>query len=254
MTITIAPKAANRRRPLVFLVIAVAVLGLAGFVGTTALAAPSKVHHLTSQESLEVLRTAFGAVAERPIREGRVAVAPTSAAILALSDDVNIRNRAYNPRTGRTWSAGDSATAWPLGIRGFTDVMTGDVYINAEVAIETTTPHELLHSNVASDFPEMLGLSLYEGATEQLALDALRASRRAVPKLPEYPEERNLVAEVIRIAGADVLVRAYLNGGSDLTRLVEAIGQETLAKVKSEAAAGDLGGALSVLQTVHAGR
>ena len=255
MTISSAAKGTNRRRPLVLLVIAFVALGLAGFTAHSALAqTSSRSHFLTSERSLEVLRTAYGAVAERPITEGRVAVVPTSAAISALSDQVNISNGAYNARTGRIWAQGDTEAAWPLGIRGFTDVKTGDVYINAEFAMETTTPHEMLHSSVNPDFAKTMGLSLYEGATEQLALEALRISHLASPETPEYPKERALVAELVRVADPQLLARAYLNGGTALAELVRAIGPDTLAKVKGDAASGNLGGALAALQAVGAAR
>ena len=254
MTISIAAKR-NHRLVFVALAAGTAVLGLTGFTARSAFASPTRTSHfLTPHRSLQVLQTAFGTVVERPIREGRVVVVPTSTAISALSDEVNIRNHAYNPRTGRLWSQGDTDGAWPLGIRGFTDVATGDVYINGEVAIETTTPHEMLHANVAPDFPEAVGLSLYEGATEQLALDALAASHRPLPKLAEYPKERALVAAVVHRVGRAQLARAYLNGGQDLAELVRAIGPETLETAKGDAASGNVGAALAVLQTAGSGR
>lgn len=149
---------------------------------------------------------------------------------------------------------GDTTTTWPYGIRGFTDVVTGDVYINAEFANSATTPHELLHANAAPDFVEAVGLSVYEGATEQLALDALRTSNVAPPMDPEYAQERALVAEVVRVVGPELLARAYLNGGPAVEELMRAIGGDTLAKVQATTASGNLGGALAALQAVGAGR
>ena len=85
----------------------------------------------------------------RRLREPRVVVAPTSAATWALSDKVNMANKVWNPRTARPWATSDATAMWPRGHGGFTDPVTGDVYINAELAVESAMPHELLHANAA---------------------------------------------------------------------------------------------------------
>jgi hypothetical protein len=218
---TIDANAAPRRlgRPLFLLVVALLAVSLAGVTARAALAGP-KPRYLSSARSLELLRTAFGTVAERPFREPRVVVAPTSAATWALSDQVNMANQAWNPRTARTWSRSDAQAMWPEGTGGFTDPATGDVYINAELAVESAMPHELLHANASPEFLLAVGVNLNEGVTENLALDAMAASGVRAEKVPAYAAYRQVADLVERIAGRDLLLRAYFNGGQHLTDFV----------------------------------
>ncbi len=148
MTIDANPAPRRLVRPLILVVAALLAVTLAGITARGALAG-SGPRYLSSTRSLDLLRTAFGGVAERPFREPKVVVAPTSAATWALSDDVNMANKVWNPRTGRPWSIADAKAMWPEGMGGFTDPVTGDVYINAELAVESAMPHELLHANAA---------------------------------------------------------------------------------------------------------
>src|SRR5918998_3585421 len=135
---TISAHTCSRRqvRPFLLVLVALATVALAGATARAAMAGP-KARFLSSARSVELLRTTFGALAERPLREPRVVVAPTSAATWALSDQVNMANGAWNPRTGRTWSPSDAKAMWPEGMGGFTDPTTGDVYINAQLAVES---------------------------------------------------------------------------------------------------------------------
>ena len=223
------------RRSLTLVVASLVALSLAGVTARMALAGASGPRYLTPARSVAVLNAAFGAVAERPIREPRVVVAPTSAATWALSDDVNMANQAWNPRTGRVWSRGDARAMWPGTMGGFTDPITGAVYINAETALESHVPHEILHANASPDFLLAVGVAVNEGVTQLLALEALASSGVEAEKAPAYAGERELAAAIAQLAGRDRLLRAYFNGGPHLDELVAAVGAGTLARMKHAA-------------------
>lgn len=247
MTIDAHPGTRWLVRPLVLLVSAVLAVSLAGVTARAALAG-SRPQYLSPSRSIDLLRTAFGDVAERPLREPNVVVAPTSAATWALSDDVNIANRVWNPRTGRPWTASDAKAMWPEGMGGFTNPVNGDVYINAQLAVASAMPHELLHANAAPEFLQTVGVALNEGITEQLALDAMALSGVRAEKVPAYADYRAIAGAIIKITGRDRLLRAYFNGGQQLADFVAALGADTLAKVKNAAGANDRAGAMRILE------
>ena len=233
-------------RILLLFAASVIALSLAGVTAHQALAA-SPPRYLTTARSIELLRDAFAPFSERPLRETQVVVAPTSTATWALSDDVNIANGAWNPRAGRPWTRSDARAMWPSGMGGFTDPATGTVYINAQNAVESATPHELLHTNASPEFLQAVGVALNEGITELLALDALANSGVRAEKAPAYPKERTLAGAVIKLAGRERVLRAYFNGGPSLAEFVNALGIDTLKSVKQSTAGGDVDAALSLL-------
>ena len=237
MTIDATNEPLRRRSGRVFLLLAASLLALslAGITAHRALAAP-EARYLTTARSIELLRDAYSPFAERPLRETQVVVAPTSAATWALSDDVNIANRAWNPTTGRPWARSDARAMWPAGMGGFTDPVTGAIYINGETAVESATPHELLHANASPDFLQAVGVALNEGFTEQLALDAMAAAGVRAEKAPAYPREREIAASIVKVTGRELLLRAYFNGGPSLTDFVNALGLDTLDSIKRSAA------------------
>ena len=234
-------------RPLALLLIALLAASLAGVTARAAFAS-TKSSYLTSTRSLDILRAAYGAAAGRQLREPRVVVAPTSAATWDLSDKVNMANGAVNPTTGRAWSPSDAKAMWPDGLDGFTNPVSGEIYINAKKAFPSTVPHELLHANAAPEFLLRVGVAVNEGITEQLALDALAASGTRAEKRSCYPQERQIAAALAERSGRDLLVRAYFNGGADLDAFVGAVGASTLDNVKNTAAAGLLGQALRMAE------
>lgn len=136
---------------------------------------------------------------------------------------------------------------WSAGMGGFTDPVTGAIYINGETAVESATPHELLHANASPDFLQAVGVALNEGFTEQLALEAMAAAGVRAEKAPAYPKERQVTAGIVKLTGQERLVRAYFNGGSFLTEFVNAVGQYTLDSIKRAADRHDVAGALSFL-------
>jgi len=238
-------------RPIVFMVAAVLAMSFAGVTARAALAGP-KPRYLSSARSLDLLRTAFGATAERPFREPRIVVAPTSAATWAFSDLVNIANHAWNPEAGRPWAPADAKAMWPGDLGGFTNPANGDVYINAHTAVESAMPHELLHANASPDFLQAVGVAVNEGVTEQLALDAMAASGIRAERVPAYAGYRALAAAIVRITGRDRLLGAYFNGGQQLADFVSALGPGTLAQLKTATVGADTGQALRLLEAAAA--
>lgn len=250
MTIEARTKARRPLRPVGLIVAALVALSLAGATVRVALAGPSDPRYLSPSRSVEVLAEAFAAFAEGGIREPRVVVVPTSATTWVLSDDVNIANQAWNPRTGRPWAAGDARSMWPGGMGGFTDPATGTVYVNAETAVESHVPHEVLHANASPEFLLAVGVAVNEGVTEQLALDALAGSGLKAEDAPAYPQERALAGAIAEVTGWDLLLRAYFNGGAHLAELVSALGPDALARVKNLGAANNVTGALAVVRSL----
>lgn len=248
MTIDATNKPRQHRNGRVFLLLAASLLALslAGITAHRALAATAP-RYLTTARSIELLRDAYSPFAERPLRETQVVVAPTSAAIWALSDDVNIANQAWNPKTARPWARSDAQAMWPAGMGGFTDPVTGAIYINGETAVESATPHELLHANASPDFLQTVGVALNEGFTEQLALDAMAAAGVRAEKAPAYPKERAIAAGIVNVTGRELLLRAYFNGGPSLTAFIDAIGRDSVGSIKGAAARNDVVGALAFL-------
>jgi hypothetical protein len=248
MTIDATNEPRRRRNGRVFLLLAASVLALslAGITAHRALAAPA-ARYLTTARSIELLRDAYSPFAERPLRETQVVIAPTSAATWALSDEVNIANGVWNPKTARPWARSDAQAMWPAGMGGFTDPVTGAIYINGETAVESHTPHELLHANASPDFLQAVGVSLNEGFTERLALDAMAAAGVRAEKAPAYPKEREIAAGIVKQTGKELLLSAYFNGGASLTAFIDAVGRDTLESIKRAAARGDVAGALAFL-------
>jgi hypothetical protein len=248
MTIDAITEPRRRRNGRVLLLLAASflALSLAGVTAHRALAAtPSR--YLTPARSIELLRNAYSPFAERPLRETQVVVAPTSAATWALSDDVNIANKVWNPKTARPWAKADAQAMWPAGMGGFTDPVTGAIYINGQTAVESATPHELLHANAAPEFLQTVGVALNEGITEQLALDALATGGVRAEKAPAYPKERELAAAIVKLTGRELLLRAYFNGGPSLTDFITALGTDTVTSIRQAAGRGDVVGALSLV-------
>lgn len=205
--------------------------------------------YLTPAHSVQLLQRAFGSLSERPLTDRGVVVISTRAGILQRNDEVNIANRAFNRSAGRPWARGDAAKTWPRGLDGFADPATGSIFIGAASAQTSTTAHEVLHVNSSPEFLATFGVDINEGATEQLALDALAVSGIPLPSTAAtpYPRERALVADLIGRVGREALVRAYFNGGDSLRQVVATIGLDTLPRVKEAAAGGDARRAIPLL-------
>lgn len=246
-----SPGRSRINRPLVLVLVALLAVSLAGVTARAALASTATPSYLTSTRSLDILRAAYGAAAERPFREPRVVVAPTSAATWDLSDEVNMANRAVNPTTGRPWSRSDAQTMWPNGLDGFTNPATSDIYVNAKKGLPSTVAHELLHANASPDFLARVGVSVNEGVTEQLALDALAGSGVRAERQACYPQERELAAALVASAGRDLLVRAYFNGGAALDAFVQALRPDTIDRVRNAAAANHIAEAIRIVEAVR---
>jgi hypothetical protein len=140
---------------------------------------------------------------------------------------------------------------WPDGLDGFTNPSNGDIYVNAKKGLPSTVPHELLHANASPDFLLRVGVSVNEGVTEQLALDALATAGVRAEKLSCYPRERELAAALTHAAGRDLLVRAYFNGGAALDAFAQALGGDTIDRLRNAAAANHIGEAIRIAESVR---
>jgi hypothetical protein len=52
--------------------------------------------------------------------------------------------------------------------------------------------------------------------------------------------------------GHQLLLRAYFNGGSALTELLDSVGRDTVESIKSAAGRGDVAGALAIVAAIPA--
>jgi len=87
--------------------------------------------------------------------------------------------------------------------------------------IPKTIAHERLHQLSDPNAPNELGGALYEGVTEDLAIDAIGAESDQ-PSQRCYPVERSLAKEAREIAGDDAVERAYFAGdASELRRRLD---------------------------------
>ncbi|MFO0747350.1 MAG: hypothetical protein U1F43_17035 [Myxococcota bacterium] len=122
-------------------------------------------------------------------------------------------------------------------------------YINQDRADVTTTPHEMLHSNTAPDFINVVGNPFTEGTTEYLEQYALRVGKVPSSAMSHYPEERKVVDAFLASGRSESdLFTAYLKGGAatlvkahvdaSCTKTWEQVKASTIASKWAEARAG----------------
>jgi hypothetical protein len=90
-----------------------------------------------------------------------------------------------------------------------------------QLEIPKTIAHERLHQLSDSGAPARLGTPLYEGITEDLAIDAI-GTDSTMHKTDCYPVERAVAHEMRDIAGDAAVERAYFAGDTtELTRRLD---------------------------------
>jgi hypothetical protein len=177
---------------------------------------------------------------------GNIVVLNDNAAILAKYDEVCIADNITNPRTGVTWVAGDAAITNPFGLNGF--AWKGTVYINRMTTSPTTTVHEMLHLNTATGFRAAVGETINEGATQYLAIKALRAANVTLPASLPYAQETELTGKLVDLVGENTLIQAYFNGANTLIAKVDQeLGTGKWAAFKALADARDFPGAAAAI-------
>ena len=100
----------------------------------------------------------------------------------------------------------------PDGLTGFTKpdspahISTNDLSSIPEVVL-----HERLHQLASPDAKRLLGRQLYEGITQDLAIDVL--GKESQPgDLTGYPVERDRAQALRKLVGSETVCRAYFQG------------------------------------------
>ena len=170
------------------------------------------VRALSLARAQSILGTSYGSV--HRIAPGTIVMLADNAAAWAQYDRTSVgRTNIYvTPR--RPWRNGDAQAAFPRGLNGFQD--GGTVYVNQGSAVETTTPHEMLHLNTAAGFRSAVGETINEGATQYLTVKALRDASITVPSPLPYAQETSLVTDLVAVVTESTLTQAYFGGASTL--------------------------------------
>jgi hypothetical protein len=190
----------------------------------------------------ELLTASYSSV--KTISSGTVVVTKDQAELWAKYDEVCIAAKLTNPDTGKLWVAGDSKKRTP-GLEGF--AWGGTSYISGTATLITATAHEMLHNNTAAGFRNAVGEGFNEGATEYLAIKALKAG--SIPMATTaYPSEVDMTTKLIGVVGESTLVAAYFGGAASLIKAYEdKKGVGTWATLKAKSDAKDWSGAKALM-------
>ncbi len=193
---------------------------------------PASTHVLSQAQAQSILQSTYGNI--HTIVPGNIVMLADTNAAWAQYDQLciagNVTNNFVTP--ARPWQNGDAQARFPAGLNGFQ--WQGSIYINQQTAIETTTPHEMLHLNTAPGFRRAVGETINEGSTQYLTLKALNAAGIAVTGSIPYADEVDLVRALVALVGEDTLIQAYFNGA--INQLIGAVdlsqGEGTFATLK----------------------
>lgn len=156
-------------------------------------------------------------------------------------DEMQIRKKTTNPKTGKEWEMGGSLLVFQT-LDGFADRDNGTIYVpdrpgGADSQLATVI-HEMLHTNAAGDWASTVGMAIDEGETEILTMKACAGQR--IPITPQYASQRGTVEQLVPVAGAGTLERAYFGGVSILASAVEAVlGEGGWEKLRTAIREGD---------------
>lgn len=109
------------------------------------------------------------------------------------------------------------------GVGGFSQGIDQPAHVLTEDAdsVPEIVMHERVHQLSHPDAARVLGDELYEGATEDIALDAARLDPELWPA-QGYPEETRRAAEMRETLGSDAVEKAYFHGDtSELRQRIE---------------------------------
>ena len=189
--------------------------------------ATPKVMDLAKAE--EVLTKSYGKI--KTMVPGKIVMLADREAAWRQYDENNKGRQ--NPYNGnKPWEDGDAKKYIP-GLDGFASKSKGTVYVNLETKLATTTPHEMLHNNTEAGFRGVVGETINEGATEYLALKALKDSSVPLMSGRAYPDEVAFVTKLVKLVSEPCLIDAYFNGASKLTdKFDEMQGKGEFAKMK----------------------
>lgn len=123
-------------------------------------------------------------------------------------------------------------------VLGFSRFDTGRAHVALDhLEIPKTIAHERLHQLSDPRAVKDLGQPLYEGLTEDLAIDAIGSE--SPPGLDRcYPAERTVAHEMRDLAGSDAVERAYFGGDSTelRQRLDERLGPGGMERLQRQIA------------------
>jgi hypothetical protein len=175
--------------------------------------APAKPKAMSLAKAEEVLTASFGKV--KKIVPGKIEILADRKALWAKYDEINKgRGNPYNG--GKPWEDGDAKKYIP-GLDGTANPDTGTVYVNDQTTLATATAHEVLHNNTAAGFRKAVGETINEGATEYLAIKALKAAKVSIKSGTAYPGEVGFVTKLIEVVTEKVLIDSYFGGATTLT-------------------------------------
>ena len=198
---------------------------------------------LSLAQAEKILKDTYGTV--KTIVPGNIQLLDDANAMWAKYDEVCVAGSVTNPSTGKTWKAGDAKTRFPGGLNGF--AWSGTVYVNKATALETTTPHEMLHLNTAAGFRAAVGETFNEGSTQYLALKAMKGSGITLKTYP-YQDEVDLTNKLVDLVTEDVLIKAYFGGADTLVTAYEKVkGAGKFADLKAQAEKRDFAAAKALL-------
>ena len=196
--------------------------------------APATSMAMDSTRAQEVLNATFGSV-HRMIPVTTILL-DDNAATLTKYDEINVGRNNIFVTPNRTWRTGDARLVFPGGLNGFAD--NGTIYVNKQTTSPTTTCHEMLHLNTASDFRAAVGETINEGTTQMLTIKALQQAGVALPASLPYAGETGLVRKLATVVGEGTLTAAYFGGADGLISAFNTIqgdGMFALMKAKADA-------------------
>jgi len=186
----------------------------------------------------EALSNTFGSI--KKIVPAKVEVVD-DATLRQRFDEMQIRKKTTNPKTGREWEMGGSLLVFQT-LDGFADRDRGAIYVpdrpGGNEGQLSTVIHEMLHTNAAGDWASTVGMAIDEGETEILTMKACTGQR--IPITPQYASQRSTVDQLVPVVGAGTLERAYFGGVSILSSAVEAVvGEGSWEKLRTAIREGD---------------
>jgi len=159
--------------------------------------------------------------------------------------------KAWDDRYGEgSYDGSNGQAEGPDGpLEGFTDVDTGEIFINKDAQEVDTVPHEILHKHEDGAVHAQMGERFNEGITEYLTQKAV--SGAGFEPSSSYPDELRITQKLAGIVGDSVIEKAYFNGDVDSlkTALDDNKGAGTFDEVVAAMKAEDYGKAGTTLDT-----
>lgn len=179
----------------------------------------------------KILKDAFGNI--KTIVASKVEVLD-DAALKGKYDEMKIRKKHNNPKTGQPWQTNDASKVFSK-LEGFADTEAQVIYVlddndATEAGRVALMVHETLHMNAAGGFASAVGPDIDEGTTEYLTIKACKAAKITPPTA--YARQVGLVEKLAAIVGEASLEKAYFGGVATLKSTYDTIrGEGTFEKL-----------------------